>query len=112
MIGAEVDFYVEGLEQKPEEIVDLIFQFYKEKNRYKNLKEFEEFLVSEKETDTFQKPWYNKEIFIKLYQYNEGRDFNNRHPYPYISIQVLWDRDTKQKVSYSWDKAYRGYLHW
>ena len=27
-------------------------------------------------------PWYNKEILIKLFKKNEGRDLDNRHPYP------------------------------
>ncbi len=42
-------------------------------------------------------PWYNKEIFIKLYQATEGRDLDNSHPYPYIAIQVRWDRDRNQR---------------
>ena len=29
-------------------------------------------------------PWFNKEIFIKLYRKSEGRDGDNRHPYPYL----------------------------
>lgn len=33
MIGAEVDFYVQGMEYQPEEVIDLIFQFYKERKR-------------------------------------------------------------------------------
>nr|NGX30439.1 hypothetical protein [Candidatus Anoxychlamydiales bacterium] len=110
MIGAEVDFYVQGLENSPLKIMDLIFDFYKEDSRYRGVEEYERFQQYQKDTDVSTPPWHNKEIFVKLNQYNEGRDFNNRHPYPYICIQVLYDRSTKQKVNYTWEKAHRGYL--
>jgi len=106
MIGAEVDFYVQGYEHNPKSIIDIIFDFYKESSKHKTNNEFELF----EKSDT-QNAWYNKEILIKLYQYNEGRDFDNRHSYPYISIQVLFDRITKEKVSYNWEKAHNIYLH-
>jgi len=112
MIGAEVDFYVQGLENSPLKIMDLIFDFYKEDSRYRGNAEYEKFIQYQKDTDVSTPPWHNKEIFVKLYQYNEGRDFNNRHPYPYICIQVLYDRASKQKVNYSWEKAHRGYLQY
>jgi hypothetical protein len=111
MIGAQVDFYVQGLEQNPERVVDVIFDFYKKNAKYKGNEEFEKFKRYEN-FDISTSPWFNKEIFIKLYQFNEGRDFDNRHPYPYISIQVLWDRTTNEKVNYTWEKAHKGYLHW
>lgn len=99
MIGAEVDFYVEGMEERPQDIVQLIFAFYKDKkgevfSRYEN-----------RDSDVSIKPYFNKEIFVKIYKAKEGRDFDNRHPYPYISIQVRYDRDSGEKVVYSWEKA-------
>ena len=115
MIGAEVDFYVQGLEDRPMEVVELIFQFYREKKGkgYVGVREYEIFNRYEKvDTDVSTMPWFNKEIFIKLYSETEGRDFDNRHPYPYISIQVRYDRDTKERVVYSWDKATSEYLRW
>ena len=112
LIGAEVDFYIQGLEEKPEEVVDLILSFFKENKRYLGKKEFTDFLRYENETNVCVKPWYNKEVFVKLFQKEEGRDFDNRHPYPYISIQVRYDRDTKERVVYSWEKANTGYLRW
>lgn len=98
MIGAEVDFYVQGLENAPLKVLDLIFDFYKDDSRYKGMEDYERFQQYQKDTDVSTPPWHNKEIYVKIYQFNEGRDFNNRHPYPYISIQVLHDRSTKQKV--------------
>ncbi len=105
-IGAEVDFYVQGFEEKPEEIVKYILQYYRENPRFTGKKEFQNFeRYEKKDTDVSTLPWYNKEVFIKLYRKGEGRDFDNRHPYPYISLQVRYDRDANEKVVYSWQKA-------
>lgn len=113
MIGAEVSFYVQGLEEHPEQIVAIIQNFYKIDQRYRGNKEYEEFKQYEKkDTNVSTPPWYNKEIFIKLYKKQEGRNFDNRHPYPYLSIQVRHDRDTNEKVVYFWDRTFRNYRRW
>jgi len=105
MIGAEVDFYVSGMENSPDKIVDLIMQFYMENARYHNLIHYQNFSRFDGKTNVSTKPWYNKEIFIKLFKKNEGRDFDNRHPYPYVSIQVRFDRELDERVVYSWERA-------
>jgi hypothetical protein len=113
MLGAEVDFYVQGMEQQPEQIIDLIFAYYREQAKYQGLKEFEEFKRYEKEEKNLKiLPWYNKEIVIKLFGKNEGRDFDNRHPYSYICIQVRYDWDQEEWVTYSWDKVFRNFHRW
>lgn len=110
MIGAEVSFYVKGLEIEPGYIVKLIFDYYNQPI-YKDLPEYREFSRYDKpDTDVSIQPWFNKEIFIKLYAANEGRDYDNRHPYPYIAIQVRHDRDRQERVAYSWDQAWRNYM--
>ncbi|MFI0435046.1 MAG: hypothetical protein ACH350_04885 [Parachlamydiaceae bacterium] len=110
MLGAEVDFYVQGMEEHPERIIDVVFQYYLELAKYKGQKEFLEFKRYEKANTSVKVPsWYNKEIFMKLYRKNEGRDFDNRHPYPYVSIQVRYDWETKEAVIYSWDKAFHNF---
>jgi hypothetical protein len=112
-IGAEVDFYVQGMEEQPQKIIEIILNYYKETAKYKGLKDFEEFKRYEKgDSSVSTQPWYNKEIFVKLFKKEEGRDFDNRHPYPYISIQVRYDWDTQEKVQYSWDKAFRNFHRW
>jgi len=111
MIGAEVSFYVQGLENHPETVIKLIQDYYKTKEKYSKQKEYIEFKRYEKkDTNVSTQPWYNKEIFIKLFQKSEGRNFDNRHPYPYISIQVRYDFDKQENVIYSWDKANGNYL--
>lgn len=111
MVGAEVSFYVQGLEERPEAVVSLIQEYYKNNPLYAGHKEYIEFKRYDKgDTDVATPPWFNKEIFIKLYKKKEGRDFDNRHPFPFISIQVRYDRDLNEKVTYSWEKATRNYL--
>jgi hypothetical protein len=113
MIGAEVSFYVQGFENKPEQIIQWIQNFYKETARYQGQKDYLEFKRYEKpDTNVSIQPWFNKEIFIKLFNKKEGRNFDNRHPYPYISIQVRHDRDLNEKVTYTWIKANRNYHRW
>lgn len=109
-IGAEVDFYVQGMEERPQEIVGLLMQYFQENPGYKNDKDALEFRRYDK-SDVAIQPWYNREIFIKLYGKNEGRDIDNRHPHPYLSVQVRYDRDMKERVVYEWGKANKGYAH-
>lgn len=92
LIGAEVDFYVEGLEYNPQVVIAALQQYYSEPMH------------------TQGSTWRNKEVAITLYQANEGRDLDNNHPYPYISIQVLYDRETGTPVQYNWHKAHNGYI--
>ncbi|MBX7066852.1 MAG: hypothetical protein K1X28_06450 [Parachlamydiales bacterium] len=107
-IGAEVDFYVQGMEERPQEIVGILMQYFQESPLYKKDKEAGEFRRL-RTTELTTEPWVNKEIMIKLYQKQEGRDGDNRHPHPYISIQVQYDRDGKERVNYNWAKAHQGY---
>lgn len=110
MMGAEVDFYIQGMEEKPQFVVDLIMAFFKQTPPYKGKREYEEFLRYEKEgTNVSTAPWYNKEILIKLFKKQEGRDVDNQHPYPYVCIQVRFDREANEKVVFFWQKAFNGY---
>lgn len=110
MIGAEVDFYIQGLEHKPEEVVKLLMLYYREMTCYQGDPQYQEFKRLEKGGSNVSiLPWFNKEILIKLFTKNEGRDFDNRHPYPYLSLQVRFDRELNEKVLCDWKKAFKGY---
>ncbi len=110
MIGAEVDFYVQGMEERPEEVVALLQSYYKETALYRGKQEYQQFERYDKsDAKTAITPWYNKEVTIQLYAKGEGRDFDNSHPYPYISLQVRHDRALNEKVVYTWPKAFKGY---
>lgn len=113
MIGAEVAFYVQGMENTPEKISKLIQDYYKTEPKYENHVDYTQFKPYENnDTNTTIIPVYNKEIFLKIYKENEGRNFDNRHPYPYISVQVRYDFERKEKVVYNWNLAHRNYLRY
>ena len=110
MIGAEVDFYVQGMESRPLDVIKILMQYYQETEVYRKEKAYSEFERLEKGVLNVETPpWFNKEVLIKLYQKTEGRDFDNRHPYPYVSVQVRFDRELGEKVVCSWPKAFNGY---
>lgn len=106
-IGAEVSFYVLGLETQPQTILKLIMDYYKD-HPNQDLRTFKRY--EQQDTNVSTPPWFNKEVFVKLYLPPEGRDFDNRHPYPYLSIQVRFDTEKNKRVVYSWDQAWRNYL--
>ena len=109
-IGAEVDFYVQGMEERPLEIVGLMMQYYQEMPAYQNQRDFQSFVRYDKpDVNTAIQPWMNKEIYIKLLQKDEGRNFDNRHPHAYIAVQVRFDREKGTRVIYDWQKANQGY---
>lgn len=101
MMGAEVDFYVKGMESSPEKIIALIEQYYQEDPEVQKDPLFTSFKRYTKDNVNVRtQPWYNQEIFVKLYQSDEGRDLDNQHLYPYLSIQMRYDRDKKSKVQF------------
>ena len=110
-VGAEVDFYVEGLEYEPWKVVDAIRLFYKEHPTYKGISLFEEFsLISTNKYGLSHKGLCNKEIEVRVVEANEGRDGDNAHPYPYITIELRYDRDTKKSVHFNWHAAHYNFL--
>ena len=113
LIGAEVDFYLEDMEEQPQEIVNLLMDYFYSRPEYEGGEEYLHFQRYTKgDTNVSTLPWYNKEIYIKLFKANEGRDLDNRHPYPYVSVQVRYDKKAKHRVHYSWDLAHKGYQKW
>lgn len=110
MIGAEVDFYVQGMENQPEAVIEILQSYYREQPKYAGSSEYTIFKRYEGESRNVSiAPWYNKEIFIKLVKKWEGRDVDNRHPYAYITLQVRFDWDLQKPVNYTWDAAFRNF---
>ncbi len=96
MLGAEVDFYVEGMEEQPEAIIKILMEYYPEE-------EFTRFKSEGLNIST--PPWYNKEIFIKLYHPLEGRNHDNQHAYPYIGIQVRYDCEENKRIIFNQEQS-------
>lgn len=112
MVGAQVAFYVQGLEQQPLAIIDMLQDYFKESPEYCNLEGYVPFYRYEKELCAVTiAPWCNKEVFIKLFRHNEGRNKDNDHNYPYIDIQVRVDRQSGEKILPSWPQA-QNYLNY
>ncbi len=110
LIGAEVDFYVEGLQNAPQKVVALLQRYYQENPDYKDHAEYTTFKRDESDKQSVLTPaWYNKEIQILLSLGSERRDLDNAHAYPYITLQVRYDREKMARVSYD-DKQARNYL--
>jgi len=99
LIGGEVDFYVEGFEHNPTAIVEVIEEYYTAP-----------FKRSSRFSTASTPSWYNKEVAITLNHSQEGRDLDNVHPYPYLSIQVLYDKENRRAVHFNWHQAYNGFL--
>jgi hypothetical protein len=112
MIGAEVDFYVNGLEWSPKTVISLIKAYYRDHAIFGKDPAFYDFKRWEERSNVTTPPWYNKEIFIKLFKRDEGRDFDNDHCFPYVCIQLKWDREEDKMVSYSWSSAFNNYLRY
>lgn len=106
MVGAEVDFYVQGMEDQAEEVIAIVLDYYADASEgsYREFKRYHK-----DNTDVATPPWYNKEVFIKLYKQDEGRDYDNRHPYPYVGIQVRYDSKQSAWVAYTWKAAHYNY---
>ncbi len=109
MIGAEMSFYVQGMERQPDKVIKILMDYYAKE--FQGQPEYTNFETYEKgPTNVSSPPRYNKEIFIKLFLPHEGRNLDNRHPYAYISVQVRYDREKKENVVYSWEGAIKNYL--
>lgn len=107
-IGAEVDFYIQGLEDAPEEIVKSLMKFYEEDEP-----QYKHFRKSIKERNGIKYPiWFNKEIFITINHFQVTQDLDSQFPHPYITIELRHDRDREQRVEYTWQKAHNGYMRY
>lgn len=110
LIGAEVSFYVQGMEDYPEAVLEPIFQYYVTK--YDSASEYRTFCRYQGKTNTTTPPWFNKEIFVKIFRAHEGRNQDNRHPFPYIAIQVRHDLEENKKINCNWNLANKNYLRY
>lgn len=108
-IGAEVDFYVQGFESQPEAVLALITSYYE--TVHKDNKDYA-FRLYEKDYPLTHNPILNKELFIKIHTAKEGRNDDNRHPYPYLTLQVRYDPLANARVNYSWQQAFHNYLRY
>ncbi len=99
IIGAEVHFYIQNIENSYALVIQEIEQFYRTNLRYaRAINEYLPLIRYERDQEASIQPWMNKEIFIRFYRPNEGRNRDDSHPYSYFSLQVRFDRDRQAKV--------------
>lgn len=96
LMGAEVDFYVEGMEYDPLSVVAAIEEFYQEDTQFQSLKQ---------EGNV----WRNKEIVITCHKATERRNGDNQHSYPYLTIELKYDRHGRKPVHFSWHLGYNAF---
>jgi hypothetical protein len=96
LMGAEVDFYVEGIERHPLSVVQILEKFYEDDEEFGPLKPVEG-------------KWTNREVTLSCYGSKERRNGDNLHPFPYLTIEVKYDRQTKRPVHFSWNQGYRDF---
>lgn len=101
LMGAEVSFYVQNYEKQPKKIIEWIRDFYSQKGT-----DFSSFQTLDK-SDLRTKPIFNKEILVKTYLSNEGRNKDNNHPFPYLSLQVRWDSTKNERINFASQPLYR-----
>lgn len=107
-IGACVNCYLRGMESEPYTLLALFFSYYKNHPIFGGDKAFTTFIHKPEQPYC----WYNKELFIQLYPAYEGRNGDNRHPYPYFALSVRWDRERNERVVYSWQQAFGNFLRY
>lgn len=92
LIGAEVDFYVEGMENQADSILEILKNFYAS-NPLKNRGH----------------SWLNQEVIITKHSMKEPFNGDNQHGFRYITIEVCYDKDKKKPVHFSWKLGYNGF---
>ena len=84
-------------------------QFYQENSEEDYLR----FMKCQRNPRGLKQPgWYNKEVLVRINDKDEGRDFDNRHPYPYVTMELRYDREKDRQVEYTWKSAHTGYVRY
>ncbi len=104
LIGGAVSFFIEGYETQMDKVVQEIIRYYALNPLFSGKKEYVEFSRNPT-SDTQTAAWANKEVLVKVYLPNEGRNLDNRHPFPYLDIQVRFDRELNKPVACLWQDA-------
>ncbi len=96
LVGAEVDFYVEGMENKPGIVARALKDYYQERDSGRP--EYTTFLKT-------QSGWSNKEVTIRIDDAPYGRLLDNNFNHPHLTIEVRYDREKRRRVQYNWHTA-------
>lgn len=112
LMGAEVAFYVKGLEKSPQTVLKAIEEYYREHPVFGQEAAFQFKQSDQDDLQVSLRPYLNKEILVKLYLPEEGRDGDTNHNFSYFKMQVRWDRNSKKSVPFRWDEAEKNLFQW
>ncbi len=98
MIGARVDFFIEGMERRPEEIIEKIKEFYKEDSVFVKSVQLDGTIA-----------WTNKEVRLSVSKEGEHSIIDGKK-HPVVTIDVRYDREKKTPIQLDWNQAYTGYI--
>jgi hypothetical protein len=100
LIGAQVDFLVEGVSLLHHSVIDCLQDYYNK--TFGGDKEY----VLEKSAAGV---WQNKEIALRYVAKHEGRNEDNSHEYPYFSLELKYDRSLDKKIQLNPQHAMKCY---
>jgi hypothetical protein len=101
MIGAKVDFYLEGMEQDALTVVEKLKSFYEDD------KGFSEFYEVRNKDGT--RAWHNKEVIFTINTEGEHTVLLGKK-HAVVSIDVRYDRSKSEGIVLDWKRAYEGYI--
>lgn len=99
LIGAQVDFLVEGMSSWSK-VVECLTKYF-----LQTYGESQEYHL-EKAAGNL---WQNKEIALKYFTKYEGRNEDNCHDLPYFSLELRHDRSEDKKITVHYQQAIQGY---
>ena len=100
VLGAQVDFLIDGIEASSGKIIDCLQEYYKRVFPDQKEYQLEKSVIG---------VWHNKEISMRVYAKHEGRNEDNTHDLPYLSIELKHDRVLDKKIQVNYQQALSGY---
>lgn len=100
LLGAQVDFLMDGMQASSPKIIECLAAYYQE--IFPDQKEYQ---LEKSVTGV----WQNKEISLKLFAKHEGRNEDNCHELPYLSLELKHDRVLDKKIVVNYQQAVHGY---
>ncbi|MCF7806751.1 MAG: hypothetical protein K9M07_00185 [Simkaniaceae bacterium] len=106
MMGAEVDFYVNGAEDKPYEAVKYLMQYYRDDPDVLEKKPFTQFFEASSSQNGVSS-WMNREIIIRIHHSQGEEDLDHPTTHPFITIELRYDRISGKRVDFNWNQAHQ-----
>lgn len=110
-IGAAATFYVTGFEESPETILDLIVAFYQGPHDAPYSPQEKTFTAIPSSSPD-RRILQNKEIRITIYHKEAAREGDQDHPYAYLVLEVLYDRQKQEPITTPTEQATKNYWRW